>query len=80
MDRIGQLAGLTSVRRYQPEGAVVAEDVQDYALVVGVPARRIGWVCQCGERLPDSGKGTCALCGSSYEPTENGIRRTGGPR
>jgi UDP-2-acetamido-3-amino-2,3-dideoxy-glucuronate N-acetyltransferase len=61
-------------------GAVVAEDVQSYALMVGVPARRIGWMCQCGERLPDSGEGTCAACGSSYEPTAGGIRRTGGPR
>jgi UDP-2-acetamido-3-amino-2,3-dideoxy-glucuronate N-acetyltransferase len=61
-------------------GAVVADDVQAYALMVGVPARRIGWMCQCGERLPDDGKGTCAACGSSYEPTADGIRRTGGPR
>ena len=61
-------------------GAVVADDVLDYALMVGVPARRIGWMCQCGERLPDSGGGTCAACGSTYEPDGEGIRRTGGPR
>jgi UDP-2-acetamido-3-amino-2,3-dideoxy-glucuronate N-acetyltransferase len=61
-------------------GAVVAEDVLDYALVVGVPARRVGWMCQCGERLPDSGAGTCGACGSTYEPAGEGIRRTGGPR
>jgi UDP-2-acetamido-3-amino-2,3-dideoxy-glucuronate N-acetyltransferase len=61
-------------------GAVIADDVQDYALMVGVPARRIGWMCQCGERLPDSGEGTCAVCGSTYVPTGEGIRRTGGPR
>jgi len=60
-------------------GAVVAKDVQDYALMIGVPARRIGWMCQCGERLPDSGRGTCAACGSTYEPDGDGIRRTGGP-
>jgi UDP-2-acetamido-3-amino-2,3-dideoxy-glucuronate N-acetyltransferase len=48
--------------------------------MVGVPARRIGWMCQCGERLPDDGTGTCAACGSSYERTADGIRRTGGPR
>jgi UDP-2-acetamido-3-amino-2,3-dideoxy-glucuronate N-acetyltransferase len=47
-------------------GAVVTKDVAPYALVAGVPARRIGWMCQCGERLPDSGVGTCAVCGSSY--------------
>jgi UDP-2-acetamido-3-amino-2,3-dideoxy-glucuronate N-acetyltransferase len=61
-------------------GAVVADDVPDYALVVGVPARRIGWMCQCGERLPDSGDGACAACGSAYVATADGIRRTGGPR
>ncbi|MGH7678392.1 MAG: acyltransferase [Gemmatimonadaceae bacterium] len=57
-------------------GAVVTGDVQPYALVVGVPARRVGWMCQCGERLPDSGVGTCAVCGASYERAGDGIRRT----
>src|SRR5207247_9341364 len=33
-------------------GAVVTSDVPAYALMVGVPARRVGWMCQCGERLP----------------------------
>jgi UDP-2-acetamido-3-amino-2,3-dideoxy-glucuronate N-acetyltransferase len=61
-------------------GAVVTGDVPDYALMVGVPAKRIGWMCQCGERLPDSGGGVCDACGSTYEPTVAGIRRTGGPR
>ena len=63
-------------------GAVVARDVPDYALMVGVPARRIGWMCQCGERLPDAGRGTCPQCGSQYEPSADGerIRRVAGPR
>lgn len=47
-------------------GAVVAKDVDAYALMVGVPARRIGWMCQCGERLPDAGVGTCSACGATY--------------
>jgi len=42
-------------------GAVVAADVPAYALVVGVPARRAGWMCRCGERLPE-GEGELA-CG-----------------
>src|SRR3989339_1135444 len=32
-------------------GAVVARDVPDYALVTGVPARRTGWMCECGVKL-----------------------------
>ena len=56
-------------------GAVVTADVLPYALMVGVPARRHGWMCQGGERLPDSGVGTCAACGSSYERSGEGIRR-----
>jgi acetyltransferase-like isoleucine patch superfamily enzyme len=41
-------------------GAVVTRTVPDYALVVGNPARRIGWVCACGARLQDA-KGEPAL-------------------
>jgi UDP-2-acetamido-3-amino-2,3-dideoxy-glucuronate N-acetyltransferase len=55
-------------------GAVVTKDLPAYALVVGVPARRIGWMCQCGERLPDSGTGRCEACGSEYERSRDGIR------
>jgi UDP-2-acetamido-3-amino-2,3-dideoxy-glucuronate N-acetyltransferase len=56
-------------------GAVVTTDVQDFALMVGVPAKRVGWMCQCGERLPASGAGTCAVCGTAYERSGEGIRR-----
>lgn len=42
-------------------GAVVISDVPDYALVAGIPARQIGWVCECGEVLRNGNK--CAKCG-----------------
>ncbi|HEY0704018.1 MAG TPA: Gfo/Idh/MocA family oxidoreductase [Candidatus Acidoferrales bacterium] len=48
-------------------GAVVTHDVPAYALVVGVPARQIGWVCRCGVSLETSeGAGLCADCGAAY--------------
>jgi UDP-2-acetamido-3-amino-2,3-dideoxy-glucuronate N-acetyltransferase len=53
-------------------GAVVTKDVEDHALVVGNPARRMGWVCECGERLDDAL--ACASCGRAYEPTATGLR------
>ena len=49
-------------------GAVVTRDVPDYALVVGNPARRIGWTCQCGVRLEISNdRACCRACDSNYE-------------
>jgi acetyltransferase-like isoleucine patch superfamily enzyme len=46
-------------------GAVVTQDVPDYGLVVGVPARMAGYVCACGQRLEvDGQEGRCAACGS----------------
>lgn len=45
-------------------GAVVTKNVKDYALMAGVPAKQIGWVCECGERLKDSY--TCQ-CGRAYK-------------
>ncbi|HJK97538.1 MAG TPA: DapH/DapD/GlmU-related protein [Polyangiaceae bacterium LLY-WYZ-14_1] len=48
-------------------GAVVTRDVPDFALVVGVPATRVGWVCRCGRRLPDgTEEPSCAECGCRY--------------
>jgi UDP-2-acetamido-3-amino-2,3-dideoxy-glucuronate N-acetyltransferase len=51
-------------------GAVVASDVPDYALMVGVPAKRRGWVCECGEQLKE--ELICKNCGRTYKE-ENGI-------
>ncbi len=54
-------------------GSVVTKDVPNYALVVGNPARRIGWMCQCGVRLPaGEGRMQCEGCGSEYN-VANGV-------
>ena len=55
-------------------GALVRNDVPAYALMVAALARRIGWMCECGVRLPDSNTSTCADCGASYQVTGDGIR------
>lgn len=52
-------------------GAVVTKDVPPYALMAGVPARQIGWVCECGQKLPE--QLTCQ-CGRRYELTENSLK------
>lgn len=48
-------------------GAVVTKDVPAHALVVGVPARRVGWVCECGVGLELSGDlWSCTECATAY--------------
>jgi UDP-2-acetamido-3-amino-2,3-dideoxy-glucuronate N-acetyltransferase len=48
-------------------GAVVTADVPAYALVMGVPARQVGWMCQCGVRLKlYDDEATCESCGNSF--------------
>jgi UDP-2-acetamido-3-amino-2,3-dideoxy-glucuronate N-acetyltransferase len=53
-------------------GSVVTRDVEDYALVVGNPARRIGAACPCGQPLHDEEgrrfSGTCPSCGAPFPP------------
>jgi UDP-2-acetamido-3-amino-2,3-dideoxy-glucuronate N-acetyltransferase len=73
----------TEVGRYAMAGAgaVVTRNVTNYALVAGSPAKRIGWVCACGERLFDANgepapadpdryaahtELTCGSCGRTY--------------
>jgi len=60
-------------------GAVVNKDVPAYALMVGIPAKIIGWMCHCGIRLSlpaisESGiEATCKNCYSQYKLQPSGI-------
>src|SRR5580765_4032578 len=58
-------------------GAVVTADVPAYGLMVGVPARRVGWMCQCGERVhPNVGRAACGVCGATYDESGGALRQT----
>ena len=61
-------------------GAVVTKDVAPFAVVAGVPAKRIGWMCHCGEALPKGGAGKCGVCGTQYVRTAKGIKRAAATR
>ena len=52
-------------------GSVVTKPVIKQALVVGNPAKQIGWMCQCGERLPETLH--CLRCEQSYFIENNNI-------
>ncbi|MCG8558058.1 MAG: acetyltransferase [Proteobacteria bacterium] len=60
--------------------AVVTKDIPAHALVVANPARRSGWVCRCGRRLPDAGERdqrvpfVCASCGASLDIGATAVR------
>lgn len=49
-------------------GSVVTKDVPAYALVVGNPARQIGWVCECGYKLDENM--LCHHCGKTINPSD----------
>ena len=53
-------------------GAVVTKDVPDHALMMGVPARQTGWVCECGEVLPISLQ--CTKCTRQYQKCNEGLK------
>lgn len=60
-------------------GAVVNKDVRSYALMVGVPARQIGWMSEFGEQLDlplnGNGEAVCAHSGARYLLDEQGLRK-----
>ena len=65
-------------------GAVITRNVPDHGLMLGNPARRVGWMCACGERIDqrtdDGGQRTdadrleCMGCGNQYEEEDNGLK------
>ena len=58
-------------------GAVVLKNVKPYALLVGNPAKQIGWMSEYGHRLrfDENGQAVCAESGQVYEKKEDGIRK-----
>jgi UDP-2-acetamido-3-amino-2,3-dideoxy-glucuronate N-acetyltransferase len=62
----------TTIGRYGfvGAGAVVTRNVPDHALVIGNPAKQIGWMCECGERLANDAE--CVVCNKKYKKSEAG--------
>lgn len=59
-------------------GAVVTRDVPDHAMVVGNPARIVGWMCKCGVKLEFGQTGTseraiCSACGAGYAKQSDSV-------
>lgn len=53
-------------------GAVVTKDVLSYALMAGIPAKQIGWVCECGQVLTENLN--CPDCNRKYELINNTLK------
>jgi len=55
-------------------GAVVTNDVPDYAIAIGVPAKIIGWICECGNKLIfKKGRAVCKVCKRKYQKKKNRV-------
>ena len=56
-------------------GAVIIRDVPDHAMMVGNPARQIGWISRTGEKLSfdEEGSAWCAVEGKSYRLENGGV-------
>ena len=57
-------------------GTVVKSDVKDYEIIVGVPGRHLGYMCECGVRLPNHhGEVSCSTCHTKYAIDNHGCHR-----
>ena len=61
----------TLVCRGASIGAVVTKNVKAHELVSGVPAKHMGWVCECGQVLKDGL--ACPICGRKYVEGNDGL-------
>ncbi|MFX0210418.1 MAG: N-acetyltransferase, partial [Candidatus Hodarchaeota archaeon] len=57
-------------------GAVVTKDVSDYAIVVGVPAKATGYICECGNKIVfRNNKAKCIQCSRQYQKKDKTVRQ-----
>jgi len=69
------LAGVT-VGEYAmiAAGAIVTKSVGSFVLMSGTPARQVGWVCRCGQKLMfQGGRAHCDQCDLKYHSSEEGM-------
>lgn len=60
-------------------GAVVIKDVPDHALVIGIPATQVGWVCQCGTTLRfENDNAGCSYCKRGYKLVKGKLKEIKG--
>ena len=73
LEPMQQLYAVLQLGRYSfvGAGAVVTKNVPDHALVTGNPAKQAGWMCRCGEQLPDNPE--CNFCSNKYQFKGNNI-------
>jgi UDP-2-acetamido-3-amino-2,3-dideoxy-glucuronate N-acetyltransferase len=61
---------------YVEPGTVASRNVPAHAIIIGSSAHRVGWVCSCGRRLPDTLR--CPVCGRDYRLGRSGLRELPG--